>query len=86
MGESVLNKHFNFLKNCDICGKPRHDLYQIDLDGVPVYVCTGAEANIAKDRWMEKKKLGMSPYESKSTNEEAIMESGGIPEDGGENL
>ena len=84
MGESVLSRKFPFLKNCDICGKPRHDLYQIDLDGVPVFVCTGAEAVTARDRWMEKKKAGISPYESKTKNEETMMESGGIPEEGSE--
>jgi hypothetical protein len=79
MGEAVLVRKFPFLKKCDVCGKLRHELYEINLDGVPVYVCTGAEAVTARDRWMEKKKLGISPFQSKSKNEDAIMESGGIP-------
>ncbi len=60
-------------------------LYRIELDGVPVFVCTGAEAVTARDRWMEKKKLGVSPYQKPMT-ESPMMEADNIEEvtEGGE--
>ena len=79
MGESVLRVQFPFHKPCDICHKPSKSLYRIELDGIAVYVCTGSEAVIARDRWMEKKKSGAVPYQ-KPSEDVPIMEDGNIPE------
>lgn len=86
MGECVLNVKFPYHRACDVCHTPRKQLYRIEIDGVPVYVCTGEEAQVATDRWMEKKKLGISPYEKKSLKEEPLMEGDNIEEvtNGGE--
>lgn len=74
MGESVLRVTFPYHRGCDICHKSFKSLYRIELDGVPVYVCTGSEAVTARDRWMEKKKLGIDPNQKPSMKEEPIME------------
>ena len=80
MGEAVLRVTFPFHKPCDICHKPSKSLYRIELDGVPVYVCTGAEAVIARDRWMEKKDNNIMPGQQK-IEEEQIADDGVLPED-----
>jgi hypothetical protein len=80
MGESVLRVTFPFHKQCDICHKPMKSLYKIDLDGYSVYVCTGAEAVIARDRWMAKKEGGITPQQTQSEDSQ-IMDDGNIPED-----
>lgn len=82
IGESILRVTFPYHRGCDICHKTFKSLYRIELDGVPVFVCTGAEANLAKQRWEEKKKLNMNPYQKTSLKEEPMMEAENIP--GGE--
>lgn len=84
MGESVLRVKFPYHKACDVCHKARREMYRIELDGVPVYVCNGEEAQTATDRWMEKKRLNINPYQPKSMKEEPLMEEGGIPGEGDE--
>ena len=82
MGEAILSRKFPFLKKCEICEKPSHNLYEIRLDDYPVYVCSEAHAIEARDRWMKHKEMG-GPQEE-VPEEEPIMNSGGIPEEGGE--
>ena len=79
MGESILRVTFPYHRQCDICHKPMKSLYRIELDGIPVYVCTGAEAVIARDRWMAKKENNITPI-APITKEESIMDDGGLPE------
>lgn len=83
MGESVLRVQFPYHRGCDICHRSFKSLYRIELDGVPVYVCTGAEAVTARDRWMEKKNLNIVPGE-KLIKDENMMEGENIPEGGEE--
>ena len=77
MGESILNRHFPFTKRCEICQKPSHNLYEINLDGYPVYVCSEAHAIEARNRWMKHKEMG-GPQIPVS-EDEPIMNSGGLP-------
>ena len=85
MGEAVLRIVSSFNRNCDLCHKPTKNLYRIILDGIPVMVCSEAHAIQARDNWMAKKKANISPYE-KPSMEEPMMDSGSIPDEGGESL
>ena len=61
MGVNLMRHHFPGKKRCDLCHKPKDFLYPITLDGVTVWVCCGAHADIATRNWQEKKKLGIKP-------------------------
>jgi len=79
MGEAILRIVSSFQRPCEICHKPFKELYRIELDGYGVLVCSPSHAQIAKDRWMEKKESNIVPTEEKST-EENMMEGDSIPE------
>ena len=87
MGESVLRVVSPFQRPCELCHRATKNLYRIVLDQYAVLVCSENCAIQARDRWVEKKKLGVVPYE-KTMKEEPMMDDGGLgtDEEGGDNL
>ncbi len=61
MGIMSYRRDFPFLKKCDICHKPRHSLYELDMSGYKVMACSAHCAEEGRRNWQEKEDLGIKP-------------------------
>lgn len=86
MGIMVTRLKLQSNKRCEICHKPFMEGYRINLHGYNVFVCSGRDAETARQRWEEKVKLGIKPgvpYKPEEKVEEDMMAEN-IPGEGGE--
>lgn len=72
MGTMVVRKMFQGNKRCELCHKIITQGYSIILDGIPVLVCSGKDAEEARRRWQEKKDLGIKPGVPAETQHEEM--------------
>lgn len=61
MGTIVTRLNLQSKKRCEICHRAVDTGYKIEIDGYNIFICSGLHAEIARQRWQEKKKLGIKP-------------------------
>jgi hypothetical protein len=85
MGMMVTRLKLQSNKRCEVCHKPTKEGYRINIDGYNIFVCSGRDAELARKRWEEKKKLGITPQHPEGIKEEPEEVLGeNIPENEGD--
>lgn len=61
MGTQALRRKFQSLRRCEVCHRPKNELYQLDFDEFKLLACSGICAERARANYQEKKDKGIEP-------------------------
>jgi len=57
----MIRRQFEGNKRCEVCHKAIREGYVMSLEGYTVLVCSGAHAELGRQRWQEKKDKNIRP-------------------------
>lgn len=69
----ILNRKTPQLRQCSLCGKMRHDLWEVPIEGTTYLFCSRQEAEIGIKNYEENKKRGWTNIVATTVGEKPII-------------